>query len=92
ELDSVSFSRAGLAAQERYELDVFEQLAQESLVIHSEALSQVEDADFAEEAAKLASSQVLAAGAMAALVKSGEIHLEQVEALLEGVEEQQAAE
>jgi flagellin-like hook-associated protein FlgL len=90
QIDEVSFSRAALAAYEKYDLDIAEQLARESIVIHSEALSQVEDADFAEEASKLATSQVLAAGAIAALVKSGEIHAEQVAALLEGVEERTA--
>jgi flagellin-like hook-associated protein FlgL len=87
QIDEVSFSRAALAAYERYHLDVFEQLARDSIVIHSEALSQVEDADFAEEASKLATSQVLAAGAIAALVASGEVHAEQIEALLDGVSE-----
>jgi flagellin-like hook-associated protein FlgL len=84
--DSVSFSRAALAAYEKYELDVRQQLAEDSLVIHTEALSQIEDADFAEEASKLVASQVLAEGALLAMSITQDLNAEHVEALLEGVE------
>jgi flagellin len=83
-IDEVSFSRAALAAYDKYELDVQEQLLQDQIAIHGEALSQVEDADFAEEASKLAAAQILAEASMAALAVSGKEHAEQVEAVLEG--------
>jgi flagellin len=87
-LDSVVLSRAALAAYERYELDVMEQLYQGMVVTHTQALSQVEDADIAEETSNLIASQTMAAGALAALAMSGSLHADQVESLLEGVREQ----
>lgn len=84
--DSVSFSRAALAAYEKYELNVRQYLAEDSLVTHTEALSQIEDADFAVEASNLAASQVLADAALIAMSISREQFADHIEALLEGVE------
>jgi flagellin len=85
--DSVSFSRAALAAYEKYELDVQQHLAEDSIVIHAEALSQIEDADFAQEATNLAVSQILAEGALTAMTITRQLNSEHIAALMEGVEE-----
>ena len=61
------------------------------LVTHTAALSLIEDADFAEEAANLASSQVLTAGALAAIGLSGRMAAEQIGALIEGAEQTDSA-
>lgn len=89
--DEALFSRAGLAAYEKYELDVRQTLAEDMLVTHTAALSLIEDADFAEEAANLASSQVLTAGALAAIGLSGRMAAEQIGALIEGAEQADSA-
>jgi flagellin len=85
--DEALFSRAGLAAYEKYELDVRQTLAEDMLVTHTAALSLIEDADFAEEAANLAASQILTAGSLAAIGLSGRMAAEQIGELIEGVEE-----
>lgn len=85
--DEVLFSRAGLAAYEKYQLDVRQTLAEDMMVTHTEALSLLEDADIAEETANLAASQILTAGSLAALQLTGKLAAEQVGALIEGAEE-----
>lgn len=85
--DEVVFSRAALATYERYQIETFKQLTQDLIVTHTQALSQVEDADFAEEASEFAASQASSQGAMAALAYSGKTHTEQVELLLDAVSE-----
>ena len=75
-----------MAAYEKYDLEVRETLIQNMLVTHTEALGQLEDADFAEEAANLASSQTLAGGSLAAIAYAGQLEAEQVGALIEGLE------
>jgi flagellin len=87
ENDTVSISRAGLAAYEKYELDVRQRLAEDAIVVNTTILSQIEDADIAEETSNLATSQVLAESALAAISISRELNAEHIEALLEGVEE-----
>jgi flagellin len=86
ESDSVSISRAGLAAYEKYELDVKEQLTLDAIVVNTATLSMIEDADIAEETANLATSQVLAESALTAISISRELNAEHIEALLDGVE------
>ena len=77
---------AALAAYEKYELDVSQSLAEDSLVIHIETLSLIEDADFAEEASNLATSQILAEGALAAISVSNRLEADHIEAQLEGID------
>jgi flagellin len=85
--DQATFSAAALAAHEKYDIDMPEELLQDQIVIHTEALSQVEDADFAEEASNLLASQITAQSSLAALALDGRINAEQVSAVLEGVRE-----
>jgi flagellin len=87
ENDTVTISRAGLAAYERYELDVRQRIAEDAIAINMQSLSLIEDADIAEETANLATSQVLAESALMAISISRELNAEHIEALLEGVEE-----
>ena len=62
---------------------MFEQLYQDQIVITSEALSQIEDTDFAVETANLVQSQVLSQGAMAALQYANRTHIDQISQLLD---------
>jgi flagellin len=80
---SVTSQRAALAAHERTHLEVFEQLYQDQIVITSEALSQIEDTDFAVETANLAQSQVLSQSSMAALAYSNRTRVDQISQLLD---------
>lgn len=79
----VAARRAALAAHEHTHLDVFEQLYQDQVVITSDALSQIEDTDFAIEATNFAQSQVLAQGAMAALAYASRSRVDQITQLLD---------
>jgi flagellin-like hook-associated protein FlgL len=85
--DTVNLSRAALAAYEKYELNVRQHVAEDALVHHAEALSQIEDADFAEEASNLAAAQVLTESTLQAMRITRELNAEHIEALLEGVDE-----
>lgn len=75
--------QAALAAHERTHLDVFEELYEDQVAITSEALSQIEDADFAVESTNFAQAQVLAQGAMAALQYAAHTRVEQITQLLD---------
>jgi flagellin len=83
--DEVLRERAALAAREHTQLNVFEQLYEDQIVIVSEALSQIEDTDFAAEAANFAQSQILSQGAMAALSYANRQRAEQLAQLLDEV-------
>jgi flagellin-like hook-associated protein FlgL len=85
--DAVSISRAGLAAYERYELDVRQRLTEDAIVINMQTLSMIEDVDVAEEASNLATSQVLAESALMAIGISQSLNAQHIEALLESVDE-----
>jgi flagellin len=84
-LDEATFSRAGLAAFEKYDLQLREALNTSMLETHTAALSLIEDADFAEEASNLVTAQVLAAGAQAAIALDGSISADHIGALLDGL-------
>lgn len=79
----VATQRAALAAHEHTHLDVFEELYQDQVVITSEALSQVEDTDFAAESTNFVQSQVLAQSAMAALEYATRTRVDQITQLLD---------
>jgi flagellin len=84
-LDQATFSRAALAASEKYELRIREDLALNMIETHTLALSQIEDADFAEEASNLRTSQTLAAGAQVALSFSSDVAADQIGSLIDGM-------
>lgn len=77
--------QVSVAADQR-QLDAFEQLARDREVILTETLSQIEDADFAEETANLAISQTLTAAANAAMKYSQNTHADLIGGLLDEVE------
>ncbi|MEN1681805.1 MAG: hypothetical protein AAGJ46_19670 [Planctomycetota bacterium] len=77
--------RAAVAAEQR-QLGIYERLAQDREVILTEALSQAEDADFAEEASNLAIAQTLNAAANAAKFYSQQTHSDLIGELLDEVD------
>jgi flagellin-like hook-associated protein FlgL len=81
----VADQRTALAAHERTHLDTFEELYKDQIVITTEALSQVEDTDFAAESANLVQSQILSQGAMAALAYSSRQRTTQLTLLLDAI-------
>lgn len=83
--DSTLRERAAVAADQR-QLAVYERIAQDREVILTETLSQIEDADIAEEASNLAINQTLRAAATAAQVYSQRSHSELVGELLDEVD------
>jgi flagellin-like hook-associated protein FlgL len=89
QLDAATFSEASQAAYEKYNLDVREELARNMFETHTAALSDIEDADIAEEASNLITAQTLAAGAQAAIALQGRIGADHVAELINGVAEEQ---
>jgi flagellin len=85
ESHTVANERATLAANERANLDTFQQLDQDQVAITSEALSNIEDTDFAAEASNLVQSQVLSQSAMAALAYNSRQNVTQLTQLLDSI-------
>lgn len=85
ESESAGLERASVAIQQR-QLDVFERITEDQIVITTQTLSQIEDADFAEEASNLAGSQILTEAANVALVYSRQTHANQIGALLDEID------
>jgi flagellin len=81
----VAGQQVALAAHERTHLDTFEGLYKDQIVITTEALSQIEDTDFAAESANLVQSQILSQGAMAALAYSSRQRTTQLTLLLDAI-------
>lgn len=82
---SVATERATLGADEHASLDTFENLYQDQAAITSQALSQIEDTDFAAETANLVQSQILTQSSIAALAYSGRQQVEQLTLLLNAI-------
>lgn len=82
---SLNRTRAALAAYERTQLDTFDRIREDQIVITTEALSQVEDADFAQESANFVQGQILSRAAAEALTFSTNELKEQLESLLDGI-------
>jgi flagellin len=82
---AVSTQRVTLAADEHANLDTFQQLDQDQIAITTEALSNIEDTDYAAEAANLTQSQVLSQGAMAALAYHSRENATQLTQLLDSI-------
>jgi len=83
--NSVTADRASLGSYEHTQVDTFEQLYQDQVVITTEALSQIEDTDFAAETANFVQSKILSQGAMAALGYANRQHVQQMATLLNAV-------
>jgi flagellin len=82
---SVTQQRAALAADEHANLDTFDQLYRDESVITTQALSDVEDTDFAAESANFTQSQVLSQAAIAALGYANRQHVDQITHLLDAI-------
>jgi flagellin len=82
---SVSNQRVNLAANEHANLDTFQQLTEDQIAITSEALSNVEDTDFAAEASNLFQSQALSQSAMAAIAYNSRQNVSQLTQLLDSI-------
>ena len=83
--DSVTGERVALATHERTQIDPFRAIYQDQIAITSEALSQIEDTDFAAESTNLAQSQTLTQGALAALAYAGREQANQLALLLDSI-------
>ena len=81
--------QAAVAASQRG-LEIDRQLTQDQIVITTEALSQIEDADFAEETANLAVAQTLAQAAAVAQVYSQQSHSNLIGELLDRIDTPEA--
>ncbi|WP_197526131.1 flagellin [Botrimarina colliarenosi] len=81
-LQSVLGDRSANAANSLYS-DIEQELIQDQIVINTEALSQVEDADFAEEASNLVRGQILEQASTMALAYSLQSHAETIGDLLD---------
>ena len=84
-LDTLTRSRAANAAYERAHLDTFDRLREDQIVITTEALSQVEDADYVSETANLVEGQILSKAAIQALAFSNREQVEQIEELIDSL-------
>ncbi len=86
-LSALSSQRAAIGAYERTHFEVFEKLREDQIAITTEALSQIEDTDFAAEAAELVQGRILSEASMIALAYSNRELTEQMEEILEGLDE-----
>jgi flagellin-like hook-associated protein FlgL len=82
---AVSQQQTTLAADEQANLGTFQQLYQDQTAITSDALSKIEDTDYAAETANLVQSQTMTAGAMAALTYSGRERADQIKQVLDAI-------
>jgi flagellin len=79
----VQMDEAQLAADSRAQLGTFANLYQDQTVITSEALSRIEDTDFASETAEFVRSRVLLQSAMAALSYASRSQADQIKHLID---------
>jgi flagellin len=80
---AVQMDQAQLAADSRAQLDTFANLYQDQTVITGEALSRVEDTDFAAETAEFTQSRVLLQAAMATLSYASRSQADQIKRLID---------
>lgn len=81
-LEAISSSRAAAGAYLKND-DIFEQLRSDQIVISKEALSHIEDTDFAQETSRLVEGQILSEASIQALAYANRESIEQIEELLE---------
>lgn len=91
QLNAISSEQVSRATYEKYHLDMPEALLTDSIVIHAEALSQIEDLDYTEETSNFAAAQIMTQAALAALAYDSRAFAEHMETLLDGVEQSQPA-
>lgn len=79
------FARAGVAADARY-ADYEQRLLEDQIVITTETLSLIEDADFAEESSNLIRGQILTRASNIALIYAQQSHADAIGGLLDQVD------
>ena len=85
QIAEVNRARAEAGAYERYTLDIDERVAAEQSISTAAALSDIVDADFAEESSNLIRAQILDQSALRTLLISSRSRADQVAALLRGI-------
>lgn len=86
-ITNVNSARAAAAAYQRTQ-DTFDQLRQDQIAITTQAISQIEDADFAVEASNLVQGQILSQAAVAALSLATGEQAEVISEILESLDQQ----
>lgn len=86
-ISAISTARAASGAYERTN-DALDRLREDQIVITAQTLSQIEDANFAEEVTNLVQGQILSEAAIAALAFSTRGQAELLDMLLEGLDEE----
>jgi flagellin len=79
---NVSQKQTVLAADEQARIDTFTNLYQDQATIHAQAISEIEDTDYAAETASLTQSQTLAQSSIIAMAYSGHERVSQISAVL----------
>lgn len=85
QISTIVGRRTSISMEQRLSV-IRESLIQDAIVINTEALSQTEDADFAEETANLAAGQILTQSSLAALAVSSKLGADQIAALLDSID------
>jgi flagellin len=78
----VSQKQVTLAADEGARIDTFTNLYQDQATIHSQAISEIEDTDFAAEVTSLTESQALAQSSIIAMAYAGHERVSQITSVL----------
>lgn len=81
-VQSVSQQQTELASDEQARIDTFTNLYQDQATIHQQAISDIEDTDFAAEATSLTESQTLAQSSIIALAYAGHERVSEISAVL----------
>jgi flagellin len=83
QLTKINQARAAAGAYERYTLDIDQRLAEDQQVLEATARSQLEDADYAQEASNLITGQILNEASMKTLILSQQIERDKISLLFE---------
>jgi flagellin len=79
---SVSGKQTVLAADEHARINTFTNLYQDQATIHTQAISEIEDTDYAAEVTSLTESQALAQGSIIAMAYSGHERISEISGVL----------
>ena len=85
QISEINQSRAADGAYQRYTLEVNQRVAEAQTISTTRALSEIADADFAQETSNLIKAQILDAGALKTLLVFSRTRADQVAALLRGI-------
>jgi flagellin len=80
--ENVSQKQVTIAADESARIDTLTNLYQDQATIHAQAISEIEDTDFAAEATALTESQVLSQSSIIALAYAGHERVSQISSVL----------